>query len=323
MAVNVLRYQNAGDIRWGVVDGDDVLPVVGSYPSTGRFVADAAPAVRAGDHPLESAVSRERVTVLSPITADQQYLCQAINYRSHMIESGFSPKSSPFNVFFRKATSCLAPADTDIVCPDHVEFLDYEVEIGIVMSRDLSGPATVTDEGLSDHVAALVALNDVSARDVQLGDTQFYRAKSYRTFGPTGPHLTLVGDTDLARFAELRLRLWVNGEIRQDGLAADMVHGPAASLTDLSAIQDWNAGDLLGTGTPGGCALRAPSAPLRMLAQVVSPARRHALVQRSAARNDKRLRIGDQIEIHIGTDDGAIDLGRHNTTVVAEGATDS
>jgi 2-keto-4-pentenoate hydratase/2-oxohepta-3-ene-1,7-dioic acid hydratase in catechol pathway len=319
MATNVIRYEHVGDVRWGTVDGDIVRPISGDHRSTRSFILEAASAVRRGEHDTGEPVALADVTVLSPITTDQQFLCQAVNYHAHMRESGLDPETSPFNTFFRKASSSISAATTDIVCPDGVEFLDYEVEIGLVLAADVSGPRSVTTADLGDHVAALVALDDVSGRDVQLAEGQFYKAKSYRTFGPVGPHLTLVGPDDLARFAELRLRLWVNGELRQDDYAAEMVHGPAASLTELSAVQDWRAGDLLATGTPGGCALRAPAAPLRMLAQVISPKRRAALVRRSARGNRKRLRPGDRVELHIGTDDGVIDLGRHDNTVVASG----
>ncbi len=317
MAVDVLRYRHGGAESWGVVDGTQVRPVLGSFPSTRSFVLDAADAVRSGEHPLGHPIAVEEVEVLSPVTTDGQFICQAINYRTHMAESGFDPRTSPFNVFFRKASSSIAGPTTDIVSPPGVEYLDHEVEIGLVLRRDVDSATTVTGAGLADHVAALVALNDVSARDLQLAETQFYRSKSFRTFGPTGPHLTLVDADDLARFEEIRLRLWVNGELRQDELAADMVHGPAATLTELSSVQDWRAGDLLATGTPGGCALHVPAFPLRAIAQVVSPARRVALVRRSAARNRRRLLPGDLVELHVGTDDGAIDLGRQRTRVVA------
>ncbi len=315
MAMNVIRYRRDGEVQWGVVEGTDVHPLLARHASTGSFVTDAAPSVMAGEHPTDPPVSIDTVELLSPVTTDQQFLCQAINYHSHLEESGLAPGASPFNIFFRKASSSIAPATTDIVCPDHVAFLDYEAEIGLVLSSEVAGPQSVTDGDLGGHVAALVAVNDVSARDVQLAETQFYKAKSYRTFGPTGPHLTLVDDADLARFAELRVRLWVDGQIRQDAYASDMVHGPAASLTELSSVQDWQPGDLLATGTPGGCALQAPSTPVRMIAQAMSPRRRHALVRRRASSVDARLRPGDHIEVHVGTDDGAIDLGRQHTTV--------
>ena len=95
-----------------------------------------------------------------------------------------------------------------------------------------------------------------------------------------------------------------------------MVHRPPETLTELSSLQDWEAGDLLATGTPGGCALQAPARPIALLAQLVSPARRQSLVRRVAARNTRRLRPGDVVEASIRTDDGAIDLGVQRNTIV-------
>ncbi len=317
MAVNVIRYQHGGTVHWGRVDGSGVVPIPGDYPTTRDFMLHGAAVARAGAAEDAAPVALDAVEVLSPVTRDRQFLCQAINYASHMRESGFDPDSSPFNIFFRKASSCMAPATTDIVSPAHVEFLDYEIEIGLVFSRDVGGPVEVGEANLAEFVGGLVLLNDVSARDVQLPETQFYKGKSYRTFGPTGPYLTLVSAEELARFDELHLVLSVNGEVRQDALASDMVHLPPATLTELSALQDWEAGDLLATGTPGGCALQAPARPLAMLAQLVSPKRRQALVRRVAARNPRRLRPGDVIEASIRTDDGAIDLGTQHNRVIA------
>ena len=317
MAVNVVRHRQGGTVRWGVVQGEQVVPIDGDFPSTRAFMQEGAERARARGGEGTATVALADVEVLCPITKDRQFLCQAINYHSHMRESGIDPASSPFNIFFRKASSCLAPPDTRIVTPEHVEFLDYEVEIGLVFSRDVDGPVDVTESDLGRYVGALVLLNDVSARDVQLPEMQFYKGKSYRTFGPAGPYLTLVSADELRRFSELRLQLSVNGEIRQDSLAGDMVHRPPATLTELSGLQDWEAGDVLATGTPGGCALQAPAKPLALVAQLVSPLRRQALLRRVAARNPRRLRPGDVVEASVRTDDGAIDLGAQRNEVVA------
>ncbi|MEM9561735.1 MAG: fumarylacetoacetate hydrolase family protein [Actinomycetota bacterium] len=316
MAINVARYARGGRTGWGVVEGDALRPIAGEYPTTAAFVREAAAAVLAGDAVTDEPIALDDVAVLCPVTTNQQFLCQAVNYRSHMTESGLDPASSPFNVFFRKASSCLAAADVDIAVPGHVEFCDYEVEIGLVLRQAVAGGMSVDRDRLVEHVAGLVVVNDVSARDVQLAEGQFYKGKSYRTFGPVGPWLTLVDADDLARFDELRLRLSVNGEVRQDGRAVDMIHTPAPSLTELSTIQDWGPGDLLATGTPGGCALQAPPRPLASIVQLLSPKRRAALVRRSAAGNDRRLVAGDVVTASIRTDDGAIDLGEQRTRVV-------
>ena len=91
--------------------------------------------------------------------------------------------------------------------PDGVGFLDYEVELGLVIGADLPVGTTVTEADLARYVAALVVANDVSARQIQLVKTQFYESKSYPTFTPVGPWLTLVDAADLARLGSLRLTL--------------------------------------------------------------------------------------------------------------------
>ena len=95
------------------------------------------------------------------------------------------------------------------------------------MRRAITGPVTVTRDNLADYVGALVLHNDVSARDVQLPQTQFYKGKSYRTFGPTGPWLTLVDADDLDLLETIEVRLEVNGELRQQALAAELSYKPA------------------------------------------------------------------------------------------------
>ena len=98
----------------------------------------------------------------------------------------------------------------------------------------------MTDAGLARYVAALVVANDVSARQIQLVKTQFYESKSYPTFTPVGPWLTLVDAADLARLSWLRLTLSVNGQVRQDStLAADMIVAPAQALTLCPGSSRW------------------------------------------------------------------------------------
>lgn len=316
MPINIVRYREGEGARFGVVRGARVTPIEGAWETTRDFMLEGAARAREIAPTADGTFALDDLDVLCPITTGQQFICQAINYHSHIKESGIDPASSPFNIFFRKASSCLASATADIVVPGHVEFLDYEIELGLVFSGDVSGPVDVTESNLHEYVGGLVIVNDISARDVQLPEMQFYKGKSYRSFGPTGPFLALIDRSDLARFDALRLVLSVNGEVRQDSLASDMVHRPPATLSELSRLQDWRAGDLLATGTPGGCALVAPAAPLRLLGQVLSPLRRQALLRRAAANNPRRLRPGDRVEASIRTDDAAIDLGVQRNEVV-------
>jgi 2-keto-4-pentenoate hydratase/2-oxohepta-3-ene-1,7-dioic acid hydratase in catechol pathway len=255
--------------------------------------------------------------LLSPVTAPARVVAQAVNYRSHATDSGFDPDRVPA-AFFRKASHSITGPDGDIVRPGGVGFLDYEVELGLVIGADLPVGSTVTEADLGRYVAALVAADDVSARQVQLVKTQFYESKSYPTFTPVGPWLTLVDAADLARLDSLRLTLSVNGEVRQDSTAADMIVGPAQALTLLSRFQPMAPGDLLLTGTPGGTALKAPAKIAGKLAGLLPPATRWKLFFQREAANPRYLRDGDVITAMIASPDGRLDLGTQHNTIIGK-----
>ena len=263
------------------------------------------------------AVPAESVDLLSPVTAPARVVAQMVNYRSHAIDSGFDPDAVP-PAFFRKASHSITGPAGDIIRPDGVGFLDYEVELGLVIGADLPVGTTVTDADLARYVAALVVADDVSARQTQLVKTQFYEAKSYPTFTPVGPWLTLVDAADLARLGSLRLTLAVNGQVRQDSTLADMIVGPAQALTLLSRFQPMAPGDLLLTGTPGGTALKAPAKIAGMLAALLPPATRWKLFFRREAGNPRYLRDGDVITATIASPDGRLDLGTQHNTIIGK-----
>ena len=226
------------------------------------------------------------------------------------------PKTVPLTFFRKSSVSISGPFD-DIVKPTHVRFLDYEVEIGLVIGRDLPVGTDVTPGNLTDYVAGLVITNDVSARDIQLPQTQFYEAKSYPTFTPVGPELVLLDADELARFGDLRLRLSVNGDERQNALVeGDMLYRPLAALQSLTRFQDLAAGDLVLTGTPAGTALVAPPKPIEMIGALLPPAVKWKAFFKRQASNRKYLQQDDVITASVATDDGAIDLGIQRMKVV-------
>ena len=215
-----------------------------------------------------------------------------------------------------KASGSISGPVDDIIKPDHVRFVDYEVEIGLVIGRELSVGATVTDANLADYIAGLVVTNDVSARDVQLPQTQFYEAKSYPTFTPVGPALVLLDADEVKRFGDLRLRLRVNGEVRQDSVVeGDMLYSPLKALQSLARFQQLDTGDLILTGTPVGTALSAPPKPLEIIGNLLPPAMKWKAFFKRQANNQKYLHDGDVVEATVATDDGAIDLGTQRTVV--------
>jgi len=265
----------------------------------------------------QDAVPAESLDLLSPVTAPARVVARAVNYRSHAIDSGYDPDRVPA-AFFRKASHSITGAAGDITRPDGVGFLDYEVELGLVIGTDLPVGTTVTEDGLVRYVAALVVADDVSARQIQLTKTQFYESKSYPTFTPVGPWLTLVDASDLARVDSLRLTLRVNGEIRQDNTAADMIVAPAQALTLLSRFQPMAPGDLLLTGTPGGTALKAPAKVAGLLAGLLPPATRWKLFFGREGANPRYLRDGDVITATIASPDGRLDLGTQHNTIIGK-----
>ena len=309
---------------WWVVTPAGLVPLGLAADTTGRLLADPvalAAAIKAAQVTAvtapQDAVPAESLELLSPVTAPTRVIAQMVNYRSHAVDSGFDPDAVP-PAFFRKASHSITGPAGDIIRPDGVGFLDYEVELGLVIGADLPVGTTVTETNLARHVAALVVANDVSARQIQLTKTQFYEAKSYPTFTPLGPWLTLVDAADLARLSSLRLTLRVNSEVRQDSTAADMIVRPAQALTMLSRFQPMAPGDLLLTGTPGGTALKAPPKITEKLAALLPPATKWKLFFKRQTANPRYLHDGDVITATIATPDGQLDLGTQRNTVVGK-----
>jgi 2,4-diketo-3-deoxy-L-fuconate hydrolase len=316
MALNIIRYQHLSHTGWGVIRAGRITPVPGVFASTADFIrgTDLAQLAALTGGTLDVAA----VTLLSPVTRDQQFVCQGANYRQHMIESGMNPDAKNFNMIFTKATSCIVAADHDVVLPRNVRFLDYEIELGLVLRRDLRAATRISDADLPELVAGLVIVNDYSARDVQIPQMQFYKGKSFRTFGPVGPWLTLLEAEDFAALRNLDLLLTVNGTPRQQDNTRNLVHGPAETLAELSQVQDLHAGDLIATGTPSGCALSVPSPMKQRIAALLPERTKWQLFLNVQARRPQYLKPGDVVEARIASPDGRIDLGAQRNLIVAE-----
>jgi 2-keto-4-pentenoate hydratase/2-oxohepta-3-ene-1,7-dioic acid hydratase in catechol pathway len=309
MSISILRTVDA----WFVRTSTGAARIATSATSTHELLADRA-TIDAAAHSRDT-VPVDSLALVSPVTEPCRVIAQMTNYASHVIDAGMDPKSIPLT-FFRKASGSISGPNDDIVKPAHVKFLDYEVEIGIVIGRDIPVGSTITEDDLPDYIAGVVVTNDVSARDIQLPQTQFYEAKSYPTFTPVGPALVLLDADELKRFGDLRLQLRVNGELRQDVLVdGDMIYRPLQALQSLARFQRLDAGDLVMTGTPAGTALSAPPKPIEIIGNLLPPAMKWKAFFKRQANNPKYLRLGDVVELTIATDDGAIDLGRQRTTV--------
>jgi 2-keto-4-pentenoate hydratase/2-oxohepta-3-ene-1,7-dioic acid hydratase in catechol pathway len=309
MSITILRSPDA----WWVRNSHGAAGIDTDATTAGELLAvpEQIEAARASKKTVDPAT----LDLVSPVTAPCRVVAQMTNFASHVKDSGFNPDTIPLT-FFRKTSGSISGPFDDIVRPSHVRCLDYEVEIGLVIGRELPVGTQVTEENWTSFVAGLVVTNDVSARDIQLPKTQFFESKSYPTFTPVGPSLLLLDDDELKRFGDLRLRLWVNGELRQDSVVDDdMIYSPLEALQALSRFQRLDAGDLLLTGTPAGTALSAPPKPVELIAALLPPALKWKLFFQRQAKNPNYLKHGDVVKVAIGTDDGAIDLGRQRTVV--------
>ncbi|WP_433565993.1 fumarylacetoacetate hydrolase family protein [Nocardia sp. CA-151230] len=308
MSISVLRTEDA----WWVRTPAGAARIDTVATTTRELLADrAAIAAAAASSDL---VPVDDLSLISPVTAPCRVVAQMTNFTSHVKDSGMNPETVPLT-FFRKSSGSISGPYDEVIRPSHVKLLDYEVEIGLVFGREMPVGAEIDDDSLGDYIAGLVVTNDVSARDVQLPKTQFYEAKSYPTFTPVGPALVLLDADETKRFTDLRLRLWVNGRVRQDMTVADMIYRPVETLRALSRFQRMDAGDLLLTGTPIGTALSAPPKPVEIIASLLPPKVKWKLFFEGQAKNPKYLQDGDVVEATIGTDDGVLDLGRQRTVV--------
>jgi 2-keto-4-pentenoate hydratase/2-oxohepta-3-ene-1,7-dioic acid hydratase in catechol pathway len=309
MTVSILRTADA----WWVQNPTGAARVTTTASTTRQLLAERA-AIEVAAHSSDT-VPVDALQLLSPITAPCRVVAQLTNYASHVKDAGRDPATTPL-AFFRKASGSISGPFDDIIKPAHVRLLDYEVEIGLVIGRDVPVGTAITEANLSEYICGLVVANDVSARDMQLTKTQFYEAKSYPTFTPAGPALVLLDGDELKRFGDLRLRLRVNGEIRQDTLVdGDIIYPPAQALQALSRFQRLDAGDLVLTGTPVGTAISAPPKPIEIIGSLLPDELKWKIFFSRQAKNPKYLRHGDTIEATVATDDGAIDLGAQHTVV--------
>jgi 2-keto-4-pentenoate hydratase/2-oxohepta-3-ene-1,7-dioic acid hydratase in catechol pathway len=307
MGFSVVRYQDNEIIRWGVVKENKVIPIPGSYDSLAAFLQNGTQLARQiVVTETSKGVSINKQQILSPITRPAQIVCQGLNYAAHRSEAGSSEKAT-FNLIFTKAESSICgPYDT-VIRPERVKLLDYEIELGLVIKKPITRPIEVTKNNLLEYVAGLVITNDISARDVQIPQDQYFKGKSFRTFCPIGPYLYILDQHDVPMISDLDLKLWVNGELRQSANTKQLIFKPEETLTELSSVMDFSPGDILMTGTPGGVAIQLTNEVLHRMAS--SPENKTETLIDSQIDNRFYLKDGDVVRCEIKSSDGQIDLG--------------
>jgi 2-keto-4-pentenoate hydratase/2-oxohepta-3-ene-1,7-dioic acid hydratase in catechol pathway len=327
MGLQIVRFRHEQKVKWGVINNRDIRVLKGQYDSLASFLREGVEEARTinnleGTKEIETILfeeSTEKVTLLSPVTAPARIICQGANYSSHREESGINADRPPFNLLFNKADSSLSGAYSTIAKPPHVKLLDYEIELGLVIGKDISGSVKITDENLGEYVAGLVIANDISARDVQISQGQWMKGKSYRTFCPVGPILYLLDPSEIHQIHNLELHLGVNDELRQSANTSQLLYKPAETLKEIFEIQDVSIGDLVLTGTPGGVAMKLGKETVTQLANpTLSDKEKFKIFMQSQLENNWYLKDGDVIRARIRSVDGTICLGEQINRVVFE-----
>ncbi len=182
-----------------------------------------------------------------PIAKPEKIIGIGVNYRDHARETGAAVPTEP--IIFMKAPNSMVGPNDEILIPRGSTKTDWEVELGVVIgqrARYLESP----DEAKS-VIAGYCVSNDVSEREFQLERGGLWdKGKSAETFNPLGPWLVTANDVPDPQ--NLRLRLSVNGEVRQDGTTADMIFGVNHLVWYISQFMVLEPGDLINTGTPSG-----------------------------------------------------------------------
>ena len=172
-------------------------------------------------------------------------ICIGMNYKSHIKEQDGRFPDKP--VLFSKAKSSVIKNGEDIIHPPEVKELDYEVELAVIIGEKMKN---VPENKVIDYIYGYTIINDITARDIQKNESQWYRAKSFDTFAPIGPDIVLK--EKIPNPQNLNLKSYVNGELRQNGNTSDMVYKIFMLLSYISKSITLESGDLIATGTPSG-----------------------------------------------------------------------
>ncbi len=197
------------------------------------------------------------VRLLAPIHRPGKVICVGLNYRDHAAESGMEIPETP--ILFAKFANALVGPGEPIVIPRISVQIDYEAELGVVIGRSCRD---VGVEHALDYVLGYTCVNDVSARDLQFGDGQWFRGKSLDTFCPIGPWI--VTTDEIPNPQALGIRCIVNGQLLQDSSTKQMAFSVAELVSFISRGISLEPGDVISTGTPPGVGFaRTPPVWLR------------------------------------------------------------
>ncbi|MFF7632803.1 fumarylacetoacetate hydrolase family protein [Kitasatospora sp. NPDC008050] len=255
--MKLLRVGPPGAERPIVLGPDDT-----AYDLSGRTPdLDGAFLSRLDTAELTGALGRGELPVVdlagqrigAPVVRPGKVVCVGLNYRDHAAEAGAAIPAEP--VLFLKAGNTVVGPDDEVLVPRGSTKTDYEVELAVVIGR--TARYLESEEQAAAVIAGYTISNDVTERAFQLErGGQWDKGKCCETFNPLGPYL--VTPEELGDPQALELRLWVNGELRQDGRTAEMIFPVLEVIRYISQFMVLEPGDVVTTGTPAGVTMGRP-----------------------------------------------------------------
>jgi 2-keto-4-pentenoate hydratase/2-oxohepta-3-ene-1,7-dioic acid hydratase in catechol pathway len=185
------------------------------------------------------------VRIGCPIHAPSKIICLGKNYAEHAKEGGFENPEKPL-IFCKTPNTLNGPFDP-IILPQSSGQIDWEVELAVIIGKQ--GKRIPKTEAW-DYIAGFTVMNDVSGREAQFSDSQWFRGKSFDGFAPAGPFI--VTPDEIGDVNNLRLTAKVDGDIMQDGNTRDMIFDVSTIIEDISEDITLIPGDIISTGTPAG-----------------------------------------------------------------------
>lgn len=223
-----VRFQAKDSERYGILEEETIRVLEGDIFDSEYQIT-------------EEVIPLQGTPLLAPCLPSK-VLCVGLNYKEHAEEVGFALPEKP--LIFLKSTSSINHPEGEIMYPPETHRLEYEGELAIVIKREAKN---VRAEEANDYIFGYTCANDVTARDIQRSESQWMRSKSFDTFLPLGPCITTDIDPN-----NLRIRTYLNGELRQDSSTAMLIHKIPEILEFATQAMTLYPGDVILTGSPKG-----------------------------------------------------------------------
>ncbi|GAA2479154.1 fumarylacetoacetate hydrolase family protein [Streptomyces gobitricini] len=256
--MKLLRVGTAGAERPALLDQDGTLRDLSAIVPDidGGLLSDASALDRvraAAGAGVLPALDPTGLRIGPPVGRIGKVVCIGLNYHGHAAETGQATPTEPV-VFLKAADTVVGPDDTVLV-PRRSRKTDWEVELAVVIGR--TARYVDTAEAALTHVAGYAVAHDVSEREFQIerGGT-WDKGKNCETFNPLGPWLVTADEVPDPQ--ALSLKLWVNGELKQDGSTSDQIFPVGEVVRYVSQFMTLHPGDVINTGTPAGVAMGQP-----------------------------------------------------------------